>query len=354
VNTDSPTKDRFEDRLLAAVLDDFDELRTTTTPTRRSPHRGSRPVRPIRRPVPALVATAAAATLGIAAVTAFGSHQPSAGPHATRSAQTAPPVRLSRKAVRAPTARQSVLFRLASVSAAAPAPPGRYVVLPETDTQTGYPGESKRTTVIDTLTGASTTYQAAFPSAGTPPSSAYTSEPSTLTEGPDPSSTERWYSALPTEPTALRAKLLALAKQQAAKTARELRQQAKEVGKEMRLKKSLLRQPVLSDDDYVYQEADQLLWSPLVEPALRSALYKVLAETSGFTITSHATDPAGRPAIAMTRRYTGVRETDTTYENPATGAVLAQSWKGGGGGTITAVYEPVSSTDTIPSDPSTG
>jgi hypothetical protein len=52
----------------------------------------------------------------------------------------------------------------------------------------------------------------------------------------------------------------------------------------------------------------------------------------------------------MTRSYSGTNETDTTYEDPATGAVLAQIGDGAGGD-ISAVYQPVTSANTIPSDP---
>jgi hypothetical protein len=247
------------------------------------------------------------------------------------------------------SAGQSALYQLASASAAAPANHGRYDILSETDTETGIAGESKRTSVVDTRTGASTTYQQAYPVGGQAPGSDYTSEPATLTEGPDPTSTEAWFSALSTDPTALRAQLLAIAKQQAAQSAQEFQKQAAQAGKAIPAN----AQPVLSDDDEVYQEADTLLWSPLVQPDLRSALYKVLAGTSGFTVTTSATDPAGRPAIAMTRHYNGVPETDTTYEDPATGAVLAQVWAESGD-TITAVYQPVTSSNAIPADPYAG
>jgi hypothetical protein len=248
------------------------------------------------------------------------------------------------------TARQVVLYRLASVSTAIPAPAGRFVVLSETDTETGYDGASERTSVVDTLTGASTTYQHAVAAGGQAPSSSYTSEPSVLTESADPTSSEAWFAALPTDPTALRATLLAVAKQQAQETTQVLEQQAAQAGKTLPV--GQVQQPALSDDDYVYQEADTLLWSPLVQPTLRAALYKVLAGTDGFTISADATDPDGRPAIAMTRHYNGVPETDTTYEDPATGAVLAQVWQESGN-TITAVYESVTSSNTIPPNPYT-
>lgn len=277
---------------------------------------------------------------------------------------------------------RSLVDRLASASIAEPAPQGRYVVLSEIDTESGHPGQFRRTTVVDTQTGATTTYQQAYSSAGVPvPNSAYAptasasestarsatatattatptpakaaasaqraaaaaaaasaasassasaGPPTVLTTGPDPTSTEAWFAALPTDPVALRAKLLALATEP-------------HTGIQPALVQGF------TSEDYVYQEAGLLLWSPLTSPALRSALYQVLAGTSGYTVTQ-GTDPAGRPATVMTRTYTANAETDTTYENPATGAVLAQVWKTGGD-VNTAVYLPVTASNTPPPDP---
>jgi len=42
----------------------------------------------------------------------------------------------------------------------------------------------------------------------------------------------------------------------------------------------------------------------------------VLASINGVTVTQNATDPAGQPAIAVSYAFTGVSETDTTYEIP--------------------------------------
>jgi hypothetical protein len=243
------------------------------------------------------------------------------------------------------TSGKTLLYRLASASAAAPQRQGRYVVLTETDTETGYAGESRRTTVDDAVTGASTTYQHAYPLAGIAPSDSYASEPPVLTEGPDPTLTEASYAALPTEPTVLRASLLEMAQQQEAEAASQAAAQSK-----VKPGLSPVPQPALTDDDLVYQEADEMLWSPLVSPTLRSALYRVLASAPGVTVTDDATDPNGRPAIAMQRTFTGVPETDITYEDPATGAVLAQVWSENGGA-VTAVYQPITSTDVIPTDP---
>ena len=72
MNTDISRENRFEERLLTAILDDFDQL--TAPPTRPHPARH-------RRAVIALVATAAAAGVVTAGLTGFG------GP-ATRHAAT--------------------------------------------------------------------------------------------------------------------------------------------------------------------------------------------------------------------------------------------------------------------------
>jgi hypothetical protein len=356
MNNVTPDQDRFEDRLLAAILGDFDVLTADASPAPAGVRRIGHGV-PARRVVPALVASVAAAALIAGVVVEVGTRTPG-DVTPTTAASTGM------------THAHLVLYQLASASIAAPAVTGPYVVLTETDTDTDEVGSSERTTVVNTQTGASTTYQQPYVG---------TDAPAVLTEGPDPTSTEAWYAALPTDPVALRAKLLSIAEQQAGQAAQAMQQQQQQAeattGKAF--PKSIGAQPTPTDDDYVYQEADELLWSPLVSPTLRSALYKVLAATSGFSITTGVTDPAGRPAIEMTRHYTGIPETDTTYEDPTTGAVLAQVWVSGGQNgppnspsaaqaaaqghgtatnyseseTITAVYQPVTSSNTIPPNP---
>jgi hypothetical protein len=329
MNIESPNTDCFEDRLLAFILDDFDHLTASpqlsdTAPSLGHRRRGAGQTRPVRRAAGlAVVAGAAASAIVVAGVAGLTSHAPTG---------VTPPA-----AGHTPTHAQLTLYKLASASTTASALQGRYVVLAETDTESDEPGQSQRTTIVDTETGASTTYQQPYQG---------TNAPSTLTEGPDPTSTEAWYTALPTNPTALRAQLLTIAEQQATASFNELQQQAAKVGR------VIPPGPALSDDDYVYEEADDLLWSPLVQPPLRSALYKVLAGTSGVTVNPNATDPAGRPAIAMTRQDNGVPSSATTYEDPTSGAVLAQVWSTDSGAeTITAVYQPVTSSDTIPANP---
>jgi hypothetical protein len=337
----TPTKDGFEDRLLAAILSDFEQITEAERSSAVRPSSFSSKHSTRRAALVAGVGAVAAA-LVVGGIVVAGNAGMINGP--SRSTITTPAT--------AATTQDATLYELASASIASPAVTGLYVVSTETDTDTDYSGSSERTTVINTQTGATTTYQKPY---------AGTDAPGVLTEGPNPTSTEAWYAALPTDPVALRAELLSIAEQQTPPSAGE----------------------GLSDDDYVYQEADQLLWSPLVSPTLRSAIYKVLASTSGFTITTGVTDPSGRPAIEMTRYYNGIAETDTTYEDPTTGAVLAQVWiEGGTNGsagsvsaaqaasqanasgqgagtatnpsgteTITAVYQPVTSSNTVPPNP---
>jgi hypothetical protein len=159
----------------------------------------------------------------------------------------------------------AILYRLASVSRTVPPLQGRYVTRSEIDTNSRVAGETQRTSVIDTQTGASTTYQHTTENAQASGTVhiGYSGPQPVVTGGPDPTSTEAWFAALPTDPAALRPALLSLAKQQATQgTADAPGTAAKAVPS--------TSQPALSDDDYVYEEANSLLWSPLVSPALRS------------------------------------------------------------------------------------
>jgi hypothetical protein len=252
--------------------------------------------------------------------------------------------------VAAQSAAAASLSKLAANSVNVAPLQGRYVVMSETDTQTGEPGALERTSVIDSQTGAATIYQEATAVNGVAPGTDYTNAPSVLTGAPL-SSTEAWFSALPTDTTALKAELLTLGKQQA-DLPNPVRYTGEGTATISKPSCCVVQPPALSDDDYIYQEADTLLWSALVQPTLRSALYRVLASIDGVSVTQNATDPAGQPAIAMSRTFTSLSETDTTYEDPSTGAVLAQVWnRANGSSVITAVYQPVTSANVAPSNP---
>jgi hypothetical protein len=327
----TPPLSGFEDRLLTTILSDYESL--TAEPARA---RGARRKRSSRfapsRLVLSATAAAGVAVVAIAIIASAGAGNPGAvagGSHRVVA-----------------SAKTLAVYKLASASAAAPAITGRYFVLSETDNETGQNGPSQRTSVIDGQTGASVTYQQA---------PAGSDIPAKLTEGADATSTEAWYQALPTDPTALRAKLLSVAQQQQQQAEATMREQAKQaLAKNPGLAGKLgpSAQPQLSDDVLVYQEANVLLWSPLVQPELRAALYRVIANTGGYSVNSNATDPSGRPAVAMTNTSTvdGTPETDVIYEDPSTGAVLAQVWKTGSD-TITSVYQPVTTSNTMPADP---
>jgi len=249
------------------------------------------------------------------------------------------------------SAAAASLTKLATISAHVAPLQGRYLVSSETDTQTGEPGALERTSVIDTQTGATTIYQKAVAVNGVAPATDYTNDPSVLTGAPL-SSTEAWLSTLPTDPTALSAELLTLGKQLA-----DIPNPVRYTGESVATVPEqpnccVVEPPTLSDDDYIYQEASTLLWSDLVQPPLRSALYQVLASINGVTVTQNATDPAGQAAIAVSYAFTSFSETDTTYEDPSTGAVLAQVWsRASGSDVITAIYQAATSTNVAPSNP---
>jgi hypothetical protein len=82
VNTDAPADPRsqagFEDRLLAAILADFDNLTPAPArPSRQATYRRGRSAPRARRIAPALVAGTAAVALGVAGAATLGHHAPS-------------------------------------------------------------------------------------------------------------------------------------------------------------------------------------------------------------------------------------------------------------------------------------
>jgi hypothetical protein len=337
VHSTDPQPERFEDRLLRYILTNYDELRAELKPIAVPIQANPRPaprrmwVHVLRWTAPAVGVTGAVAMV----IALTGASRPHAVP-----VQAIP---RSGTALHAIVPKgNAVLYRLAAASAQVPASTARYLIMSETDTDSEYAGQSShRTSVDDSISGSSITYQEPFTGQGL-------SAPGVLREGPSRQSTTAWYESLPTDPTALRAWLLSSAKAQYAQAAQYNAQAMKKQGLSARPASALP-----SDDDLVYEQASDMLWGPLVPPALRSALYKVLATTSGVVVDQNATDPDGRPAVEMTRTWTdddNDEETNTTYENPANGAVLSQIWKVNSD-TTTAVYQPVTSSNTIPPDP---
>ena len=242
------------------------------------------------------------------------------------------------------TAAQHELYQLSDAAAAAPAPFGRYVTLAESED-----GGVKRTSVLDQKTGDVYTYQQG---AGVP---------AQLPVARHDSPTTAEFASWPTDPAALRAKLLAQSKQESAQAEKFFQQQLSQLPAKLRQKKAVTNPTAgESDNDLVFEEASDTLWNPLVPPALRSALYKVLAGTPGVAVRTSTHDLSGRPATEISRVDNPEGETTSTFENPATGAVLeslfvtlANQAKHVTASTEYDLYQPITSSNTLPSNPYT-
>ncbi len=280
---------------------------------------------------------AAAAMVAAVVVTRVG---PAAPGHAQNPAAL-PPVKL--------TAVQ-VLDQLSVAAAHAPQPTGRYIALTEIDLDpdSGYPKNflsellnpklpparraqleqmvtkygSERTQVLDADTGDVWIYQrvASVPGA---------SVPSEFPVVKHWSPTRAEFAAWPTNPAKLRALLVS--------------QGGPAVGE-------VIEGVTDTADDVVFQEATAWLWNPLLSPALRSAMYKVLAATPGVTVKTGTTDQAGRPAIEISG-YDSFAGVEDTFESPSTGAVLEQYF---GNLVGPAVYAAVAGYATLPANPYSG
>jgi hypothetical protein len=223
----------------------------------------------------ATTSVAAAAVVAAVVVTRVG---PSAPGHAQQPT-TLPVLTL--------TAVQ-VLDQLSVAAAHAPQPTDRYVALTELDLYpVAYPQDllseflnprlppaaraqfertvtkygSVRTVVFDGVTGDVRAYQHA---AGAP---------SEFPVSPHESPTRAEFAAWPTNPAKLRALLVSQAGQGVNVDINGVTDTA---------------------DDMVFEEATEWLWNPLLSPALRSAMYQVLAATPGVTVKAGTTD-VGRP-----------------------------------------------------------
>ena len=72
----------------------------------------------------------------------------------------------------------------------------------------------------------------------------------------------------------------------------------------------------------MFSQAAYLLWNPLVDPALRSALFKVLAATPGVIVNGHAHDSIGRSAVEISRYDQAAKYTEAIFESPDASRVL--------------------------------
>lgn len=291
----------------------------------------------------ALTAAGTAAAAGIAVGT-MASVSGTSGPGGAGGAGAAtqgPAIRL--------TAAQQALISLSTAAAAQPQPSGRYVVQAEKAT-TIESGSSvseigPKTSVIDTVTGGGVTYQditvSGAGSAGTP------TPPGVLNAQAGSSPTRAQLDAMPTDPSALRAELLAQAKQQANQAQQYMEQEAKKAGKAVAYPVAI---DPLSDNDLVFEQATDLLWEPHLSPQLRSALYKVLADTPGVTVQTGAKDSSGRPATEISTYQAPGKTTVETFEDPATGATLESAWRSPDE-FDEDLYLSTTYTNTIPADP---
>jgi hypothetical protein len=206
------------------------------------------------------------------------------------------------------TAAQRTLYRLSSVAANASPGRGRYVVMREI--QDSY----KRTSVIDSMTGDVWTYQQG---AGIP---------AELPVARHDSPTQAQFAAMPTDPAALRALLISQYDQQQKQADAAMAAQLKQKDKILRRAHRPVIKPLkLTANDKVFEQANLLLWNPLAGPALRSAVFRVLAATPGVQVNSHARDSLGRGAVEISwfDRVTSV--TLATFEDPSTTRMLEQT-----------------------------
>jgi hypothetical protein len=249
------------------------------------------------------------------------------------------------------TAAQQTLYGLSAAAAAIHRPAGRYVVLTEksVDIEHGAGGANSeigpKTSVIDTLTGGGVTYQdITVKGANGDPQ-----PPAVLKAARGTSPTTKQLDAMPTSPAKLRTLLLAQAEQQLSQAYAKMAQQARKAGK--KIPTPFPKGPQPTANDLVFEQATDLLWEPHLSPALRSALYKVLANTPGVTVKSRATDSAGRPAVEISRVDQVAKVRVETFENPKTGATLESAWMEPSGEFLEDLYLSITYTNHIPPNP---
>ena len=247
-----------------------------------------------------MTGAAAAAAVGAAAVATSGS-----GPAArtTQPGGTTPSIQL--------TSAQRTLSHLSARAAAATAPAGRWVKMTE------LAGSQHKTTIIDTRNGNVWTFQ---PDAG----KGVPAELFSKAGAP----TAAQLAADPTTASSLRTFLVRQGKQQQmqADLAEMLAQVQKLAKRLAHLKRiTMADQPKETSDDWAFSQAAMTLWNPAISPALRSALFKVIAATPGVVVNAHARDGLGRPAVEISRYDPQAKYTEAVFEAPDATRVLETS-----------------------------
>jgi hypothetical protein len=309
----------------------------------------------IRRTV--TTGVAAAGALGVVAAYATGGHTPapssSARARLAKAASTS--ARLSKAAPQpkvAPlhsihlTAAHKALDRLSRTAAKVPSSPeGRYLTMVDDQANSASGYSTVQTTVWDSVTGDVWTTQTG------------SGVPNSFPEQVHGSPTGAEFAAMPTDPSALRSLLLREAKVQQTRgrlaNLRTLRADGTSTRAE---RKALSSPPEWSDAALVFQQANYLLYNPLVDPKLRAALLDVLADTPGVDVDSNATDARNQPAVEIT--FTDVADdaesyVQSTFMDPSTTTVLEQTQtlsnkEANASDTTTDSYVSTTSSDTGP------
>jgi hypothetical protein len=177
--------------------------------------------------------------------------------------------------------------------------------------------------------------------------------PAVLNASPGTSPTVKQLDAMPVSAPALRAFLLTQAKRQLAQAYAEEQRQAK-IDSDGKIKAFPKPTEQPTDNDLIFEQAADLLWEPDLSPALRAAVYKVLADTPGVTVQSGVTDSAGRPAVEISRVDQVAKADVETFENPSTGATLESAWREPSGEFLEDLYRSISYTNHLPADPYQG
>jgi hypothetical protein len=306
--------------------------------------------RHLRGRVLGVAGTAAAAGLAAGVLASGTGPSTSGGPSASGGVHLVPSgIKSSATPIRL-TAAQKELFRLSVAAANTPRPSGRYVVLKEIATTKDAGGGvtsseiGGKTSVIDTITGGGVTYQDITVSGPAGPQ-----PPGVLNAPAGSSPTVAQLDALPTDPVALRATLLAQAEQQLRQAQQIMNQNLKKL--RSRFRAIAVPKYHQTADDLVFEQATNLLWEPDLSPQLRSALYQVLAATPGVLVSTDVKDSSGRPATEISRVTSAVGDKAEVFENPATGATLESAWSFQAGEFDEDLYQSITYTNTIPPDP---